>query len=49
VLTGNLKTFKVLGADGFGITHLAHDSILEADVVIKEYYREAWALRDAQG
>ena len=28
---------SVLGADGFGITYLAHDSVLQRNVAIKEY------------
>jgi serine/threonine protein kinase len=40
---------SVLGAGGFGITYLAHDTNLEKDVAIKEYLPGAVAVRGSSG
>jgi serine/threonine protein kinase len=40
---------SVLGAGGFGITYLAHDTNLEKDVAIKEYLPGAVAVRGSGG
>ncbi len=40
---------SVLGAGGFGITYLAHDTNLEKDVAIKEYLPGAAAVRGSGG
>jgi len=40
---------SVLGAGGFGITYLAHDTNLEKDVAIKEYLPGAVAVRGPGG
>jgi hypothetical protein len=40
---------SVLGAGGFGITYLAHDTNLEKDVAIKEYLPSAFAVRSSGG
>ena len=40
---------SVLGAGGFGITYLAHDTNLEKDVAIKEYLPGAAAVRGPGG
>jgi serine/threonine protein kinase len=43
------KLASVLGAGGFGITYLAHDTNLEKDVAIKEYLPGAVAVRGSAG
>ncbi|HTS54635.1 MAG TPA: protein kinase [Burkholderiales bacterium] len=40
---------SVLGAGGFGITYLAHDTNLQKDVAIKEYLPGAIAVRGSSG
>ena len=40
---------SVLGAGGFGITYLAHDTNLQKDVAIKEYLPSAVAVRGSGG
>src|SRR5215475_5234093 len=40
---------SVLGAGGFGITYLAHDTNLQKDVAIKEYLPGAVAVRGSGG
>lgn len=40
---------SVLSADGFGITYLAHDSVLQKNVVIKEYFPSDLARRAPDG
>jgi hypothetical protein len=40
---------SVLGAGGFGITYLAHDTNLQKDVAIKEYLPSAVAVRGSSG
>jgi serine/threonine protein kinase len=43
------RIMSVLGADGFGITYLAHDAVLQKSVVIKEYFPSDLAQRDPRG
>jgi len=43
------KLQSVLGAGGFGITYLAHDTNLQKDVAIKEYLPSAVAVRGSGG
>lgn len=40
---------KTLGAGGFGVTYLARDSSLGTQVAIKEFFPEAYAVRDPEG
>jgi hypothetical protein len=40
---------SVLSADGFGITYLAHDAVLQKDVVFKEYFPSDLARRAPNG
>ena len=40
---------SVLGADGFGITYLAQDTVLHKNVAIKEYFPADLALRHPDG
>jgi serine/threonine protein kinase len=40
---------SVISADGFGITYLAHDSVLKKNVVIKEYFPSDLAVRGPDG
>ena len=39
----------MLSADGFGITYLAHDAVLQKDVVFKEYFPSDLARRAPNG
>jgi serine/threonine protein kinase len=41
------KLESVLGVGGFGITYLAHDTLLEKHVAIKEYFPSAQVSRGA--
>jgi serine/threonine protein kinase len=43
------RLVSVLGAGGFGITYLGHDTNLEKDVAIKEYLPSAFATRGPAG
>ncbi|MCC7485246.1 MAG: protein kinase [Burkholderiales bacterium] len=43
------RILSVLAADGFGITYLARDAILNRDVAIKEYFPADLARRAADG
>ena len=38
LLKDKYSIIKVLGEGGFGITYLAHDTILDVEVCIKELY-----------
>src|SRR5262245_37763932 len=40
---------SVLGSDGFGITYLAQDTVLQKNVAIKEYFPADLALRAMDG
>ncbi len=42
----NYEIIRVLGAGGFGITYLARDGKSNTDVVIKEYFPNAFAIRN---
>jgi WD40 repeat protein len=42
---GEYQILSVLGHGGFGITYLARDTKLGADVAIKEYFPQAYAVR----
>ncbi len=42
----NYEIIRVLGAGGFGITYLARDRKSNIDVVIKEYFPNAFAIRN---
>ena len=44
-ILGDLKIVRVLGEGGFGITYLARDMREKIDVVIKEYFPNAFAIR----
>ncbi len=43
---GEYAIQRVLGRGGFGITYLARDTKLGAEVAIKEYFPQAFAVRD---
>ncbi len=45
---GEYSIKSVLGHGGFGITYLAKDSRLDTQVAIKEYFPDAFAVRDKQ-
>jgi serine/threonine protein kinase len=40
---------SVLGADGFGVTYLAHDTVLQRNVAVKEYFPADLAQRGPDG
>ena len=40
---------SALSADGFGVTYLAHDPVLQKNVIIKEYFPSDLARRTADG
>jgi hypothetical protein len=44
---GEYSIQAILGQGGFGITYLAHDSRLNTQVAIKEYFPQAYAVRTA--
>lgn len=44
-MLGEYKIQSVLGIGGFGITYKAHDSALDSEVAIKEYFPQAFASR----
>ncbi|HKQ30786.1 MAG TPA: protein kinase, partial [Burkholderiales bacterium] len=44
---GEYAIQAILGQGGFGITYLAHDSRLNTQVAIKEYFPQAYAVRTA--
>src|SRR6185503_7269775 len=43
------RIISALAADGFGITYLARDTVLQRNVVIKEYFPSDLALRGPDG
>src|SRR5688500_18017393 len=45
---GEYAINTVLGQGGFGVTYLANDTRLGAQVAIKEYFPQAYAARNAQ-
>jgi len=44
-MLGEYKIQSVLGIGGFGITYKAHDTALDSEVAIKEYFPQAFAAR----
>lgn len=45
---GDFRIERVLGAGGFGITYLAHDTSLARKVTLKEYFPTDFAARAAR-